>query len=80
MKNTLYDGYQGRRINRTVAKKRVMSVLSKELTERQRQIVTGYYLEGKNIPQLAAELGVHKSTVSRTLIRGETRLRQFLKY
>ena len=42
--------------------------------------VCGYYLQKKNIPQLARERGVNKSTICRTLQRAERRLRRFLKY
>ena len=55
-------------------------VMEAELTETQRQVLSGYYLEKKNIPQLARERGVNKSTVCRTLQRAERRLRRFLKY
>lgn len=80
MKSTRYDGYWGKRLARNQAKGRLYQVMNQELTDRQREILTGYYLDGKTIPQLAAELGVNKSTISRTLNRGEIRLRRFLKY
>lgn len=80
MKNTLYSGYLGPRISRKKAKKRIMAVLATELTQKQQQAIYGYYMEGKNIPQLASEFGVNKSTISRTITRGENKLRRFLKY
>ncbi|MFI3312337.1 MAG: helix-turn-helix domain-containing protein [Eubacteriales bacterium] len=80
MKSIRYNGYLGPRLNRKKAKKRIMQVISTELTDHQQRAIRGYYLEGKNIPQLAEEFGVNKSTISRTLARGESRLRRFLKY
>ena len=80
MKNTDYDGYLGPRLSREAQMRRVRRVMEAELTETQRQVLIGYYLEKKNIPQLARERGVNKSTVCRTLQRAERRLRRFLKY
>lgn len=80
MRNTLYDGYLGPRMTPAMAKRRLKHVLENELTEKQRQVVVGYYLENKNIVELAAEYGVNKSTVWRTLKRGENRMRRCLKY
>ena len=80
MKNTDYDGYLGPRLSREAQMRRVRRVMEAELTETQRQVLNGYYLQKKNIPQLARERGVNKSTVCRTLQRAERRLRRFLKY
>ena len=70
----------GPRMTPAMAKRRLCNVLENELTEKQRQVVIGYYLENKNIVELAAEYGVNKSTVWRTLKRGENRWRRCLKY
>lgn len=51
-----------------------------ELTERQAEMIRLYYDEGKSIPQIAREKGVHKSTVSRTLARGRERIKRYLQY
>lgn len=80
MKNTLYEGYCGPRMSRSVQRRRIQNVLDHELTAHQRRAVIGYYLENKTIVQLAAEYGVNKSTIWRTLKRGETRIRRCLKY
>jgi len=61
-------------------KLRVKNVMENELTENQRRVVVGYYLEGKTIVELAAEFGVNKSTVWRTLKRAEERMRRCLRY
>lgn len=80
MRNTLYDGYQGPRMTRRMLKKRLMNAIDHELTDRQKRVVMGYYLENRNIVELAQEYGVNKSTVWRTLKRGEDRLRRCLRY
>lgn len=61
-------------------KRAVLQVVREQLTPRQRQIVLLYFFEGRNIPQIARDLGVNKSTVSRTLRRALHNLREHLKY
>lgn len=51
-----------------------------ELTARQRQMLELYYDRGMNMPQIAAELGVNCSTVSRTIRRAKRRLYRCLRY
>ena len=51
-----------------------------ELTPRQEDILHMYYDLGLTIPRIAQELGVHKSTISRTLIRGRDKLKKYLQY
>ena len=50
------------------------------LTPLQRQTLTAYYFQEQTIPQIAAERGVNKSTVCRTLHRAENKLRRYLRY
>lgn len=52
----------------------------RELTPRQRQMLELYYDQGMTIPQIAGELGLNRSTVSRTLRRARDRLYRFLRY
>lgn len=59
---------------------RVLNVIENELTQKQREVITDYYLNEKTIPQIAAERGVHKSSVCRCLQRAENRVRKYLKY
>lgn len=80
MKNTLYKGYRGIRLPKQVQLERVRRVIREELTDLQRQTLTAYYFQQQTIPQIAAERGVNKSTVSRTLKRAEEKLRRYLKY
>lgn len=80
MKNILYEGYLGPRMPRQVQLQRVQRVIQEELTPLQRETLLAYYFQEQTIPQIAAERGVHKSTVSRTLHRAEEKLRRYLKY
>ncbi len=80
MKNILYDGYLGPRLPKQVQLQRVQRVIQEELTPLQRQTLMAYYFYEQNIPQIAAERGVNKSTVSRTLKRAENKLKRYLKY
>ena len=80
MKSILYEGYRGPRLPKQVQLQRVKRVMEEELTELQRQTLIAYYFQDQTIPQIAAERGVNKSTVSRTLHRAEDKLRRYLKY
>ena len=51
-----------------------------ELTPRQRQMLELYFDRGMTIPQIAEELGLNRSTVSRTLRRAKDRLYRCLRY
>ena len=51
-----------------------------ELTPRQRQMLELYFDQGMTIPQIAEELGLNRSTVSRTLRRAKDRLYRCLRY
>ena len=55
-------------------------VISEELTERQREVITLYYFDRANIPQIAEILGVNRSTVSRTISRGSRNIMEKMKY
>lgn len=80
MKNTLYEGYQGPRLTAELLQKRLSRVIEEELTPLQRETLLAYYIQQKNIPTIAAERSVAKSTVSRTLRRAEGKVRRFLRY
>ena len=80
MRNILYDGYLGPRLPREVQLQRVQRVIQEELTQLQREAVIAYYFQQMTIPQIAAERGVNKSTVSRTLRRAEEKIRRYLRY
>ena len=54
--------------------------IHEDVTQRQRQYLLLYYGEGLNMGEIGLRLGVDKSTVSRTIKRGEARLRRCLRY
>jgi len=80
VKNIPYEGYLGRRMTRDEAKKRISRVVACELTQVEREVLVAYYLRDLNIPAIARERGVHKSSVCRALHRAEQKLRKYLKY
>ena len=80
MKNIHYDGYEGPRLPRELQLRRIRRAIEQELTTPQREILLAYHIQGKTISRIAAERGVHKSTVSRTLKRAEDKLHRYLKY
>jgi len=54
--------------------------LHEDVTEKQRDYLLLYYGEGLNMNEIGERMGVDKSTVSRTIKRGEDRLRRCLRY
>ena len=64
----------------TVIAKTVRMAIKTELTARQHEMITMYYLQGMSMPEIARELGVNVSTVSRTIGRGRVRLKRCLRY
>ena len=61
-------------------KRNLIRALREDVTPRQRQALLLYYSDGLNIRQIGEKLGVDKSTVARTIKRGEARLRRCLRY
>lgn len=51
-----------------------------ELTERQSECLRMRYAEGKSVSEIAEELGVKPSTVSRHLKKARARLQRVLRY
>jgi RNA polymerase sigma factor (sigma-70 family) len=80
MKRTLYEGYEGPRLSPATQMQRIRRVIAEELTQKQREIILAYYFQDKSIPEIAAERGIHKSSVCRCLQRAEKRVRHCLKY
>lgn len=80
MKRTLYEGYEGPRLSPATQMQRIRRVIERELTQKQREIILAYYFQDKSIPDIAAERGIHKSSVCRCLQRAEKRVRHCLKY
>ena len=61
-------------------KRNLIRALQEDVTPRQRQTLMLYYSDGLNMREIGERLGVDKSTVSRTIKRGERRLRRCLRY
>ena len=64
----------------TFIRGKLARALAEEVTPRQREVLTLYYQGELNLDQIGRRLGVNRSTVSRTLRRGEDRLRRCLRY
>ena len=60
--------------------KDVIRALKEDVTAKQRQVLLLYYAEGLNMREIGERLGVDKSTISRTIKRGERRLQRCLRY
>lgn len=63
---TCFQGQTNRR-EREEYRRFLYRAIKTQLTHRQTQVMLLYYFEGKNITEIAQELGLNKSTVSRTL-------------
>ena len=61
-------------------KRNLIRCLREDVTPRQRQTLLMYYAQGLNMREIGEKLGVDKSTVSRTIKRGERRLQRCLRY
>lgn len=66
--------------NYSTARRNMMAAVQNELTPIQYRYATAYYVERRKMPEIAAEYGVDKSTVSVTLKRARARLRRVLRY
>ena len=67
-----------RHINRMSAA--VRAALQNELTERQQTCIHLYFFEKQTIPQIALQLGINKSTVSRHLAKGKKSIKKVVAY
>lgn len=61
-------------------KRNLIRALQEDVTEKQRTVLLLYYAEGYNMREIGEKLGVDKSTISRTIKRGERRLQRCLRY
>ena len=61
-------------------RKNLRLVWDMELTHRQAQVMEMFYDQELTVTQIARELGLSPSTVSRTLKRGRERLKDYLQY
>ena len=70
---TCFQGQTNRR-EREEYRRFLYRAIKTQLTHRQTQVMLLYYFEGKYITEIAQELGLNKSTVSRTFRRSLNRL------
>ena len=61
-------------------KRNLIRALREDVTAKQREMMLLYYAEGTNMREIGELLGIDKSTVSRTIKRGERRLQRCLRY
>ena len=61
-------------------KRNLIRCLREDITSNQREMILMYYAEGKNMREIGESMGINKSTVSRTIKRGERRLQRCLRY
>lgn len=61
------------------AKQIARRIVEEELTERQRELLL-HYCQGRSMSGIALELGINKSTVSRTVARALRRLRERMRF
>lgn len=58
----------------------LMHCIREDVTPRQREVLLLYYFRGMRQIDIAQQLGVARSTVSRTIKRGEQRMKRCLRY
>ena len=61
-------------------KRNLVRCLREDLTPKQQRALILYYSEGLTMREIGERLGVNRSTVSRTIKRGEARLQRCLRY
>ncbi len=61
-------------------KHNLIRCMKEDITPRQRTMLTLYYVHQLSQTEIARQLGVTPSTVSRTILRGERQLQRCLRY
>ena len=79
---TPYDPFAPQGDNRLRLRRlrRYLPEAMEDLTERQKEMVRMHFFEEKTVSDIARELSVNRSTVSRCLSRAEKRLRRTLRF
>lgn len=80
MNDMYFSGYEGPRLPPHQQMQRLRRTIELGLTKTQQEVILAYYFQDKTIPEIAAERGVHKSSVSRCLKRAERRVRRCLRF
>lgn len=58
----------------------IHKVIDNELTEKQKEYITAYYINGEKQQAIADRYGVHNSTVSRVIKAGMRKLKSIGRY
>lgn len=58
----------------------VSLVVARVLTDRQREVVDMYYIQGRKMPEIADVLGINKPAVSKALKRALVRIKTGVEY
>lgn len=58
----------------------INQIMENELTEKQREYITAYYINGEKQQAIADRYGVNNSTVSRTIQKGMRKLQKIGRY
>nr|WP_316624235.1 sigma-70 family RNA polymerase sigma factor [uncultured Ruminococcus sp.] len=77
---SLYQAGASNRPERERMKRILSRAIRCELTERQRSCLVKHYLEGMKMKDIAKEMGLSKSTVSRHISAAELKLRKVASY
>lgn len=77
---TVQEFLQSVETDNTSIAQTMKQAIADELTLRQQEMISMYYLQGIPMPEIARELQVNVSTVSRTIKRGRGRLKRCLRY
>ncbi len=80
MRNIHFEDTASIRLPQKLQQQRLNRVIQEALTPLQRDVLLAYYFQGQNIPEIAKQRGVNKSTVCRTLHRAEQKLQKYLRY
>ena len=80
MKSTRSEKFAALGLTKQEQSRRLRRIIQEELTQLQRDTLMAYYFERKTTSRIAAERGVSKSTICRTLHRAEEKVKRFLKY
>ncbi len=76
----MMNGYRtnGRRL--MIAMQVLHDSIEQDVTQRQREMLQMYYFDKLSTPEIAQQLRVNKSTVSRTMRRAKERIRKNLRF
>ena len=77
---TLYQQGSSNRMERERMKRILVRAIRRELTDRQRDCITMYYLEGMKMKDIATMMHLSRSTVTRHIQSATRKLRKVASY